>query len=415
MTADPAGSIERLRNRVERSDTITPQDRENILAFSNRMALLRSEYSDQRHEKLLGHITRMAEQIEDISDALDDRKKAEDVVRWINRNYDNEETNKDYRIAFRVFAKRVTDGDDTPDSIDWIPSGYSNNYDPAPNPKNMLRWEGDILPMVKGTRNSRDAALVTVAWDSGARPGELQSLTVGDVTDYKHGLQVTVEGKTGQRTVSLIPSVPYLQRWLTDHPDSGDPNAPLWSKLSSPDQLSNRMLRKALNSAADRAGVKKPVNLTNFRKSSASYLASQNVNQAHLEDHHGWTRGSKVAARYVSVFGGDSDREIARAHGLDVGEDEPDPIAPLECPRCKRETPRQEEFCVWCGQAVEPGAIETMENDQRETRAALLRLAQEDPKLLDRVEQLQDVMALTDEHPDLLPDAQRFVNTLRED
>ncbi len=35
MTADPAGSIERLRDRVEISDTITPQDRENILAFSD--------------------------------------------------------------------------------------------------------------------------------------------------------------------------------------------------------------------------------------------------------------------------------------------------------------------------------------------------------------------------------------------
>lgn len=56
---------------------------------------------------------------------------------------------------------------------------------------------------------------------------------------------------------------------------------------------------------------------TVFRKSSASYLASQNVSQAHLEDHHGWTRGSKIAARYIAVFDDANEREIARARGAE--------------------------------------------------------------------------------------------------
>lgn len=46
-----------------------------------------------------------------------------------------------------------------------------------------------------------------------------------------------------------------------------------------------------------------------MRKSSASYLASENVNQAHLESHHGWTRGSDVASRYIAVFGEANDRK----------------------------------------------------------------------------------------------------------
>lgn len=41
---------------------------------------------------------------------------------------------------------------------------------------------------------------------------------MGDVADYRHGYQLTFQGKTGQRTVTLIPSVPYLLRWLYDHP-----------------------------------------------------------------------------------------------------------------------------------------------------------------------------------------------------
>lgn len=74
----------------------------------------------------------------------------------------------------------------------------------------MLKWEKDVLPMIEETRNARDAALIAVAFDAGARSGELQELTVGDVTDAKNGLRIFVDGKMGQRSVLLIPSVPYL-------------------------------------------------------------------------------------------------------------------------------------------------------------------------------------------------------------
>jgi hypothetical protein len=53
----------------------------------------------------------------------------EDIVRWINRTYDNEETNRDYRVALSVFGRRTSDenGDDPPESIEWVPSGRSSN------------------------------------------------------------------------------------------------------------------------------------------------------------------------------------------------------------------------------------------------------------------------------------------------
>lgn len=166
----------------------------------------------------------------------------------------------------------------------------------------MLHWEDDVLPMVNATRNARDAALIAVAWDSGARSGELRDLSVGNVTDHKHGLQVTVDGKTGQRTVTLIPSVPYLQRWLSDHPTGDDAQAPLWSDLNTSEEPSYQQLRKSLREAAERARVTKPVTFTNYRKSSAAHLASSGVNQAHIEQHHGWSHGSSVAAHYITVF-----------------------------------------------------------------------------------------------------------------
>ena len=142
---DAKTQIDNLRTRIRESDEITDADAELLMEFSEQLELLKSEYSDYRHRDLLGRCTRIAEDAGSVSKALDDRDAAEDIVRWINRNYENEWTNADYRDALRVFAGHVTGGDpeDKPDSIAWIPSGTSNSHDPVPNPADMLEWEAD--------------------------------------------------------------------------------------------------------------------------------------------------------------------------------------------------------------------------------------------------------------------------------
>jgi len=391
MTSTPRDRVDTLRERIETGDEIGNDDRELLLEFSDRLDLLAQQYSDHRHEKLLRHCVIMAEDLDEdlLATALEERDAAEKIVAWINRTYDNEETNRDYRSALRVFAKRVTDGDECPESIDWVPSSTSNNYDPSPDPRKMLKWEEHVVPMIDECYNARDAAMIALQFDAGLRGGEFKSLEVGDIQDHEHGLQVTVEGKQGRRTVMLIPAVPHVNRWLDDHPDRDDPDAPLWSKITKCEPISDRMVSKVFDEAADRADVDKPVTLTNFRKSSAAFLASRNLNQAHIEEHHGWVRGSKVAARYISVFSEDSDRELAKIHDIDVSESEPDSIAPLECTRCGRETPRDEPLCVWCGQAMDPqAAAELDEADEREAES----LAELSPEKAQQVLELANVL-----------------------
>lgn len=414
--ADPSKYISTLRDdRIPDNENIAEADCEALLEFSDELYLRRSTYSNHRHLKLLRHLVRIAENAGPLAPALEDRDAAKTLVRWINATYDNEETNRDYRVALRVFGKRMTEGSETPDSLDWISGQTSSNYSPEPDPRDMLHWGEHVLPMIEATRNNRDAAMIAVAWDAGARSGEFRELQVRDVTDHQHGLRLTVDGKTGQRTVTLIPSVPYLQRWLQDHPDRDDPSAPLWSKLHSAEGLSYNMFKKALTSAADRAGVDRPVTLTNFRKSSASYLASEGMNQAHIEEHHGWKRGSAVAARYVSVFGDKADNELARIHGVEVQEDESEPIGPIECPRCEKDTPRDKEFCVWCEQALQPQAVERLKTDEREVQRFIMRAAKEDPSLLTDAENREDVVALLQDNPEFEAEVRQFVEELRDD
>lgn len=407
--------IENLRDRIEESNEIKQRDKKILIRFSDRIDLLKSEYTDHRHNKLLRHCTIMAENVGGIADALEDRDAAEDLVRWINRTYDNEYTNHDYRTAIRVLARRVTDSDELPASIKWIPSGMSNSHDPVPDPGDMLHWDSEITSMIDKTRNSRDAALIAVAFDSGARSGELHSLTIGNVSDHEHGLNIHVDGKTGQRSVTLIPSVPYLQRWLSDHPEPDNPNVPLWSKLTKPEELSYRQFNNCFSDAAKRAGVKKSVTPTNFRKSNATYLARQGMNQAFIEDRQGRKRGSDATAHYVARFGGEADNEYAKMHGLEVEEDDFEPLGPIECLRCQRDTPRHRETCVWCNQPLEYGAIESIKDDEKEIRDQMFRLAQENPEFLEDIRQARKFSEIVDDNPEIIKSAQAFAESLSEE
>ncbi len=412
---DPQTEIDNLHGRIQTSEVISDEDASLLIDFSEQLELLRTEYSDFRRRDLLARCTRIAENAGSLSEAIENKAAAEDIVRWIHRNYENEWTNADYREALRLISGHMTDGglEEKPDATVWIPTGTSNDHDPRPDPGDMLEWDTDVKPMIDKCRNLRDKALIAVAFDSGGRSGELQDPLVGDVSDHEHGLQIHLNGRMGQRSVTLIPSVPYLNRWLSEHPASDDESAPLWSKLSKPEGISYRLFNNIFKDAADRAGVTKPVIPTNFRKSNATFLAKQGMNQAYIEDRQGRKRGSEATAYYIAKFGGEADDRYAEIHGLEVETEEADSHAPLECPRCDKQTPADEAFCVWCNQAMDPQAVQEIEEKETEQRQNLLTLAKENPELLEQLEQMEPLMKALGDDPELIDVATQFAESGR--
>ncbi|MFB6205630.1 MAG: tyrosine-type recombinase/integrase [Haloglomus sp.] len=381
MSDYPEATIARLVERAEASADMSEADAAVIFDAHDEIELLgRQEFSVASHETILMHAVKFAVEVGGLHAAIreGDREATERIVRWINREYDNPETNKRKRTALRRLAALASDGEGMPDSVAWVPSTYPSTYDPAPEPGKMYHWDDHIEPMLDAARNSRDRAWVATAWDLGARMSELYALQHNDVSDSDHGLQITIRnGKTGTRTPTLITAVPYLRRWLDDHPGRGEDY--LWTRLNRAERISQNRLRDILKELADEAAMTPPSTPTptRMRKSSASFLASQGVPQPHLEQHHGWARGSDEAARYIAVFGDAAEREIAAAHGVDVEPDEPDEIAPMECYRCGRDTPRDRETCMWCGQALSPEAAADAEARERRAQETLARMDSE--------------------------------------
>jgi len=375
MGNDYRASINRLRERCQESEDIAPPDAEVLLEYSRELdALGQAALGDATHEKYLMRLVKMAEEVGGLAAALDDKDAAKKLNSWINDIYQNAESNKTARDSLRSFGDHASDGQGKPESIAWIPTGYRSNFNRRPDPAKMFRWDDHVVPMLESCRNFRDEALIALAFDIGPRSGELQELTIGDLSDHDYGLQVTVNGKRGRRSPVLLIAPKRVEQWLQTHPASDDPTATLWSKLNSPDPISAQMLRKIFREAADRAPITPPATPTptRFRKSSATHLAKRGVSQTALENRYGWVRGSDEAARYIGVFGEDSEREIAMALGVDVGDDKPEPMGPVSCTRCEQETPRDKDRCVWCGQ---PQSIEAAQEAQDTQSAGMKALA----------------------------------------
>jgi len=396
MGNDYRRSITRLRERCRESDAIDDADGDALLAYSRELdALGQAQVGNASHEKYLMRLVKMAEEVGGLADALTDRDPAKDLNAWINTVYENPESNKTARDSLRSFGEHASEGEGKPESIAWIPTGYPSNFNRQPDPSKMYRWQDHVTPMLDACRNFRDEAVISLAFDIGPRSGELQDLTIGDLADHDYGLQVTVDGKRGRRSPVLLIAPKRVGQWLQMHPAADDPTAPLWSKLNSPEPISASMFRKIFRQVVDRADITPPSKPTptRFRKSSASHLASRGVSQAALENRYGWVRGSDEAARYIAVFGEQSSREIAMALGVDVGDDEPEPMGPVTCTRCEQETPRDKDRCVWCGQ---PRSVEAAQEAQATQSAGLDALAQllsnPDVDQGDAVETIDDVI-----------------------
>ncbi|ELY96555.1 phage integrase [Natrialba chahannaoensis JCM 10990] len=367
MAPDPKQGVETLREKLTTGDRGgSDVDRELLLEFSDELRLRREDYGHYRHEKLLRHLVRMSEHaetelhesiLEDVEDVDDDtfyeaKDAAKVVVRWIHDTYDvedgSQETNRDYRVAFRLLAKHVTRGDEIPDTHDWISTKTTRDYDPEPDEADMLDLEHDIKPMIEMARNPRDKAIIALQFEGGFRGGELYDMTVADVTDGEHSTKVRADGKRGEHDVHLIFATPYVNRWLNEHPGGRDDY--LWSKLNTTGRLSYQRFLQCFKESAARADIQKPVTPTNLRKSNAYWLATRGKSQAFIEDRQGRARGSPVISRYVAKFSGETqEKEYAAMHGLEVDtEDTTEEVAPVTCPRCSEKPPHDRDFCIHC-------------------------------------------------------------------
>lgn len=250
------------------------------------------------------------------------------------------------------------------------------------NGSDMLSRD-DVASMADEARNFRDKAWIWTLFNSGCRPGEIFQLRVGDVVVHDEGfieLRVVREKDSAPEPAPVYEdAVPALLSWLNAHPTRADPAAPLWVDLGgnrTGKAASYRAMYKALESAAKRAKITKPVTAYALRRSRLTMLAKDPaISTSILEKVAGWVPGSKVARHYVHISGKDVIGALNARYGVKMPDprDQPaPPRAPARCGRCKTVNPAGAVYCMTCGGPLSLPAVKQIE----EARSAEARLAE---------------------------------------
>ena len=272
------------------------------------------------------------------------------VVKKLETSDYSEWTKHDYKIVLKRFYQwlRNTE-DDYPPEVKWIKSTVKKSNHMLP--EELLTPE-EVAKLADAASNPRDKAFIQTIYESGCRIGELLTLKIKHVHFDEHGAILIVTGKTGMRRVRIIASTPALSQWIESHPEKDQPDSPLWIGLWTKnygEPLNYDAVRVQLKKLAVKAGIKKDIHPHLFRHSRASHLANQ-ITEAQMKEHFGWTQNSDMAATYVHLSGRNVDRALLKASGIEIGEEPEEEKFKLRiCPRCKEKNSPGQRFCGRCG------------------------------------------------------------------
>ena len=190
-----------------------------------------------------------------------------------------------------------------------IKSKRSKKYLPA---EAMITPE-EAMKILAQARCQRDRALIFLMWDSAARLGELLNMRKKDVTFDQDGGTITVFGKTGERIVRIVDSIPDLQLWFRHH--QGNLNDYLFC-LPNGKQLTSHGAQNIVGRAAKRAGVEKNIHPHLFRHSKITALTRMGMTEMELRIYAGWSGDSQMPATYIHLSGRDVQDKILDLAGV---------------------------------------------------------------------------------------------------
>lgn len=182
-------------------------------------------------------------------------------------------------------------------------------------PEDILTEE-EARKLCESGLSIRDRAIVSILYEAGIRAGELINLRVKDIVFDNFGAVLLVNGKTGQRRVRIVKSVPIISTYLLEHRFKEDPLAPLFYRIDKQikTMLVNESIIKVVKGAAAKASINKRVYPHLLRHSRATHLA-KHLTEQELKVFFGWSGRSKMTACYVHLSGADIDKKILEVNG----------------------------------------------------------------------------------------------------
>jgi integrase/ribosomal protein L40E len=252
---------------------------------------------------------------------------------------------EDYKQTAKKFYSWLLSPQRYKRACGWIK--VRSNVDRLKKSEDMITEE-EIGQLVEACRNLRDKALVTLAYDSGCRVGELLTLRIKDLEMDDRGMMVHVSGKTGERTVYVIgDSIAYLREWRKVHPHGSNGDSALFVDLVTGEPMNYDAARIGISKAVKRAGIKKRVHLHLFRHSYATRY-SEVLSESVLKAQMGWTGSSRMAQKYVHLSAQQQKNAVLTANGFEPEVKTIKHASLITCKRCGEKNPSTAEYCMKC-------------------------------------------------------------------
>ncbi len=269
-----------------------------------------------------------------------------------------------YRITIKRFYKWLLGNEEFyPDCVRWLKKTNGERH--GLMPEQLLAAE-DVQKLLDACENPRDKCFIAMLYESGCRIGEIASIKLKHISFDEYGVQVMVNGKTGQRRVRLITSVHYLRYWLELHPVKENPESYLWVRTNPRNKgcpMKYNGFMRIFKTLKSRTGITKPTNFHAFRHARATELAKLGLNQSQMEKHLGWIHGSDMPQIYLHLSGKDVDDALLKAYGMKPKEDH---NTRQKCPRCFSLNEVAGSYCKECGMPLTMRAAVEKDNARNE-------------------------------------------------
>ena len=261
-------------------------------------------------------------------------------------------------------------------------------------PDDMWSPEEDQI-FLKYCPDKRIQCYHAIARDTSARPSEILNLRVKEITFKPAGDKtyavISVNGKTGVRTVPLFYSIPYIKDWLNNHPQLGNTNAFLIPSLNR-STFCQKMRENSLNRIYNRHKTKLFPRLVNdenvpiedknkvqqlLKKPWNPYIRRhtglteksklKQINEHQLRQLAGWSPRSQMHLKYIHYFGNEASESLLEAYGLVTREQElAKTLSYKQCPGCNEPNKPENRFCAKCNMVLTYDAYkETLEKEQQ--------------------------------------------------
>ncbi len=224
--------------------------------------------------------------------------------------------------------------------------------------------------------SSRDKAMFSVHAEAGTRIGELLNLKIKDFTLDKYGGIIKVDGKTGVRPIRIVKSIPYLTRWLNDHPYKDNHESPLWVYIHASDTFGEPINYAGFNAILHKrirqAGITKKITSHLFRHKEITDLANK-LTESESRLRHGWEKISMMPSRYTHLNQENLDEKMLEIMGVKAQKQKEGELR--ECVHCKIRYPTETRFCDICSRPLDvDDAIQMEKEAEDRTRDLILEM-----------------------------------------